>query len=392
VSLFPRSDYRALTRYAPDRRDVALDLSDNTNLWGTHPAALARVRGATTDDLARYPEPYADELRDAVAERFGVAPDCVTTGAGSDDTLDSAFRAAAAPGATVRYATPTFSMVGPLALMNGMRPEGVPWAEALADPTRLLDGDPALVYVCRPNNPTGACATLEWVERLLAARSGAAGRLRPGRAGGAGRGGNAHGPLVVLDEAYGDFADSTLVAWAPTRPGLLVTRTTSKAYGLAGLRCGFGVGSAEVALEIEKSRGPYKVSRLAAAAAAVAIRDREGWMASTVAACVACRRRLHDELVARRLHPLASQANFILFAAPSGSAGDDARALLGLGVAVRPFEEIPELGQALRVTVGPWPMMETFLGVLDRYLDALPAADGRRARGESSGAGPVAFT
>src|SRR5690606_9291706 len=92
---FPRGDYRALARYEPDRRPVEVDLSDNTNLCGTHPAALERIRAASTDDLARYPELYADVLRDAVAERFGVDPECVTTGAGSDDVLDSAFRAAA---------------------------------------------------------------------------------------------------------------------------------------------------------------------------------------------------------------------------------------------------------------------------------------------------------
>ena len=72
MSAFPRPDYRALTRYAPDRRPVDLDLSDNTNLWGTHPAALARIRDADVDVLARYPDLYADALRQAVGERFGV--------------------------------------------------------------------------------------------------------------------------------------------------------------------------------------------------------------------------------------------------------------------------------------------------------------------------------
>jgi histidinol-phosphate aminotransferase len=83
VSPFPRDDYRGLRRYDPERSPVRIDLSDNTNLWGTHPAALDRIRAASTDDLARYPELYADELREAVSIRFGVDPECVTTGAGS---------------------------------------------------------------------------------------------------------------------------------------------------------------------------------------------------------------------------------------------------------------------------------------------------------------------
>lgn len=343
---FPRTDYAALRRYAPDRGPVALDLSDNTNLWGTHPAALRRITGAQADDLARYPELYADTLRQAVSDRFDVDSECVTTGAGSDDILDSAYRAAFAPGATLRYAAPTFSMVEPLALMNGISARGVPWAEALADPAALLEGGPDLVYVCRPNNPTGELAPIDWIEELLETRG-------------------PEGPLVIVDEAYADFARESVVRLAPVRRGLLVCRTASKAYGLAGLRCGFGVGRREVVLEIEKSRGPYKVSRLAAEATAAAIRDEEGWMEKTVAACIASRARLHADLQRRGLDPIPSRANFILFAAPTGRAREDALALRGAGVGVRPFTDIPEMGEGLRVTLGPRERMEDFLQALD---------------------------
>jgi len=238
VTPFPREDYGALTRYSPGREPVEVDLSDNTNLWGTHPAALARIRQASTDDLARYPELYADVLREAVAERFGIPSDCVTTGAGSDDVLDSAFRAVWGPGAVVNYAAPTFSMVEPLARMNGLRTVPIQWPGVREAPERLLEGAPALVYVCRPNNPTGELVPAEWVERLIDLA------------------GN-DGPLLLLDEAYADFAGETFIGLAAKTPRLLVARTASKAYGLAGLRCGFGVASPETALEIEKSRGPY---------------------------------------------------------------------------------------------------------------------------------------
>jgi histidinol-phosphate aminotransferase len=346
VSPFPRDDYRELRRYDPERSPVRIDLSDNTNLWGTHPAALDRIRAASNDDLARYPELYADELRDAVSMRFGVDPECVTTGAGSDDVLDSAYRAVYAPGAKVSYAAPTFSMVEPFARMNGMTSRPVAWPEALDNPEALLAEAPDLVYVCRPNNPTGSLAPLDWVERLLELRGDS-------------------GPLVVVDEAYADFAGETLLPRAPEFPKLLIARTTSKAYGLAGLRCGFAVGSPEVALEIEKSRGPYKVSRLAAAAAAVAVRDEERWMEGVVRVCVANRARLHDELVARGMRPMPSHANFILFRAPTGDAKADAATLRGAGIGVRPFTDIPGIEQGLRVTVGPWESLEAFLIALD---------------------------
>lgn len=352
MTSFPRTDYRGLRRYTPDRSPVEVDLSDNTNLWGAHPAALDRIRSATPNDLARYPEVYADTLRDAVAERFDVAPECVTTGAGSDDVLDSAFRAAAVPGGGVSFAAPTFSMVVSIARMNGMKARPVPWADALADPALLLEGDPALVYICRPNNPTGELAPEEWVERLVGLRG-------------------PHGPLVVLDEAYADFVGETMIRWGPRTPNVLVARTGSKAYGLAGLRCGFAVATHQVALEVEKSRGPFKVSRLAAAAAAAAMLDTDGWMAGTVAECVRNRDRLWSEIEGRGLRPFESHANFILFAAPCGSAGDDASALRRAGVAVRPFSDMPVIGDGLRVTVGPWPLMTRFLAALDSRIASL---------------------
>ena len=342
---FPRPDYAALDRYDPGRRPVDVDLSDNTNLWGTHPAALARIRAASTDDLARYPELYADTLRDAVAVRFGVDAACVTTGAGSDDVLDSTYRAAWGSNAMVSYASPTFSMVPALALMNGMRGRPIPWTLAHQEPARLLQDHPALVYVCRPNNPTGEQATREWIDELLTLRG-------------------ASGPLILIDEAYADFAEESLIPLAAEHPGVIVARTTSKAYGLAGLRCGFAVGTPDTIIEIDKSRGPYKVSHLASEAAAAAMQDEDGWMAETIRECLANRARLTQDLAHRGLSPRDSRANFILFDAWSGSAQDDADALRSRGVAVRPFvtEELPD---TLRVSVGPWPMMEAFLDALD---------------------------
>ena len=354
MSPFPRPDYASLTKYEPGRRPAEVDLSDNTNLWGPHPDALARIREATPDDVRCYPEVYADTLRAAVSEKFGVAIDCVTTGAGSDDILDSAFRAAGGPGSAVSFPTPTFVMAREFALMNGMRPRPVPWADAMRDPRSLLYGNPAVVYVCRPNNPTGAHPPDAWMERLLDL-------------------GGESGPLVVVDEAYADFAGDTLIRSAVERPKLLVVRTCSKAYGLAGLRCGFAVARPSVALEVEKSRGPYKVSRLTTETAAAAVRDASGWTKGVVTECLANRRRLYDALIERNVRALASRANFILFAAPSGSSADDANALRADGVQVRPFKDIPELGDALRVTVGPWPLLERFLAALDRRLAALQA-------------------
>ena len=352
MSRFPRADYRSLDLYAPDRRPVAVDLSDNTNRWGAHPAALAAVHAADDDALTRYPALYADDLKEAIRRRYGVPRDAITTGCGSDDVLDSAFRAAAPEGGTIRYAGPTFSMVDTFARMSGRTATQVPWSRALEAPASLLEGDPVIAYVCRPNNPTGAVAPRAWLETLLRAAEGA------------------KGPLVVLDEAYADFApeSESFITEAPTRANVLVTRTLSKAFGLAGFRVGFAVGSPMVAREVEKSRGPYKVSRLAEIAAVAALDDQDGWALRTTEECVANRERLFVELKGRGLAPLPSWANFLFFPVPAGSALAWNDALRAHGVAVRPFPACPDLGDGLRVTVAPWPLLERFLRALDALL------------------------
>ena len=339
---FPRADYEALRRYDPGRSPVDVDLSDNTNLWGTPPAALEALRSAQVDDLARYPTLYADELRDAVAARFDVDPSCVTTGVGSDDVLDSTWRASFRSGGSVTYPAPTFSMVEPFCVMNGLEARPVPWEQAEREPARLLDGDATLVYVCRPTNPTGALLSDAWLDELLKQRG-------------------EDGPLILVDEAYADFAGTSWIGRAASESGLLVTRTFSKAFGLAGLRCGFGVGRAETVEAVDKSRGPYKVGGLVAKAAAAALRDADGWVASTVEAALLERARLQSALDEKGIRHLPSFANFVMIEAPGGDAANAASALRSRGVGVRPFTGVPEFGEGLRVTVGPQPLMDTFL-------------------------------
>ncbi|MEX2526579.1 MAG: histidinol-phosphate transaminase [Gemmatimonadota bacterium] len=364
---FPRESYRPLTPYAPDRRPIELDLSDNTSRWGVHPAALAALKATAGEPapeaLLRYPAVYADGLRQAVAQRYGVPVECVATGCGSDDLLDSTFRAAGEPGEEVRYLPPTFSMVEIFARMNGMIPTALERTARLPDlpygalphPEALMEGSPALVYLCRPNNPTGEEFPREWVEAVLEA-------------------GGPQGPLILLDEAYADYSGSSFLEEAPSISRLLVLRTLSKVYGLAGLRVGFAVGSPQVIQEVEKSRGPYKVNRLAEGAAVAALNDAEGWCALRIADAVTARESLRDALLARGLAPLPSRANFLLLPLaspqpmPSGSAAAVTAALREQGVAVRPFPDLPGLGDAIRISVGPPSEMERFLAALDAVL------------------------
>lgn len=348
---FPREDYRPLDPYDPGRTPVALDLSDNTNLWGTNPAAIEVVHSASSEALSRYPSVYGSDLKSAVATRFDIPVENVATGCGSDDLLDSAFRAATMPPGRMSFPTPSFSMVTVFARMNGLETLPVPWRKAEVDPARLLLEEPDLVYICRPNNPTGISPERDWVHALLAL-------------------GGAEGPLVILDEAYADFGEDSFLSEAPSSSRLLVMRTFSKLFGLAGLRVGFAVGPTALVQEVEKARGPFKVSRIAERAAVAALEDSSGWEDSIRAQTVENRERLSKELASRGLQPFPSQSNFLLIPVEPASAVEVNRALRELGVAGRPFPQLPDIGDALRITIGPWDLMERFLQALDELFES----------------------
>ena len=346
--MYPRRDYRALAPYEPVAGTLALDLSDNTNLWGTHPAILDAITEAASQ-LARYPTAYGDRVREAVSERFGVNVECVTTGCGSDDLIDSGFRAFAGPAGVVSYLAPTFSMVPHVITTNGLqgRPVAANWQDpaALPTPEALLDPEPALVYVCTPNNPTATALPSDWVDALIARVE-----ARPN-------------VVLFIDEAYADFSGVTWLGRAAELERVVVLRTMSKAYGAAGLRVGFAVGAEPLLREINKARGPFKVGRASDEAAAAAILDRSGWLEDVVSQTGTNRQRLVTSLLEQGWKVLPSSANFVLIRIPKERLSDTRDRLAKGSIGVRELELEP--GQVwMRVTVGPWSAMETFLHAL----------------------------
>ena len=212
-----------------------------------------------------------------------------------------------------------------------------------------------MVYLCRPNDPTGISLERDWIRGLLAL-------------------GGAEGPLVVLDEAYADFGEDNFLDEAPSSGRLLVLRTFSNLYGLAGLRVGFAVGPRELVAELEKSRGPYKVSQVAEQAAVAALEDTSGWAEGIRIKTLKNRNRLAEELRSRGLNPLPSQGNFLLIPVEPASAVEVNRALETHGVTGRPFAGLPDVGDAIRITIGPWDLMERFLRTLDQLFESGPAS------------------
>ena len=318
-----RTSYAEILPYAPDRTVATVDLSDNTNRWGLAPAAARALRSAADESITRYPDVYAQPLKEALAGYVGVDPAMIVTGCGSDDVLDAAMRALAEPGARVAIPDPSFAMVATFARMNGLVPVLVPLTA-----TYDLDADamhacwPSIAYVCSPNNPTGTPVSRAAVE-ALASRSDL---------------------VVIVDEAYAEFAGGHLLDLACRSANILVVRTLSKAFGLAGLRVGYAVGAPLLVAEVEKARGPYKVNALAAAAAVAALREDLPWVRQHIALAVAHRERLCRELRSRRLPAIQSEANFVFV--PMAQAQLIASAMRARGVAVRAFHGLPPVSPA----------------------------------------------
>ncbi len=341
---FARAAYDNVPLYDPKRSPVELDLTDNTNLWGIPPAAERALRDVQSSSVTRYPTLYAAELKTELARYLGVSPDMIVTGCGSDDILDSAIRAFGEPGDRVASSEPSFAMIPIFARMNALAYSGIrELPSQQPDVEALLAERARIVYLCSPNNPTGAGLARETIERVVAQSEG----------------------VVFIDEAYAEFAGVSHVDLATQSDRVLVIRTMSKAFGLAGLRIGYAVGQPRLVMEVEKSRGPYKLNALAEQMALTALRQDLPWVNEHVALAVELRERLSGALRDLGLAPMPSLANFVCVPVPNCVAVG--AAMRERGVAVRPFPSLPHVGDALRISVGPWHLLQ-------RMLDALVPA------------------
>jgi histidinol-phosphate aminotransferase len=360
--LVTRPGYEQIPLYTPGTSPCAVDLSDTINLWGAPPVALDALReAATTALVARYPSLYNADLKAPLAAYAGVRDDEIVTGAGSDDVLDCAIRAFARPNGTLAHIAPTFSMVPVYARSNGLEPVGVPLVgdDYAMDVDALVAVDADIVYLCSPNNPTATPLARDAVLRVVERALG----------------------LVILDEAYAEFvlADPSGRAevFTPEAPGwerVLVLRTMSKAFGLAGLRVGYGVGHPAVVREVEKARGPFKVTYPAEKAALAALGPGLSWVRARAAEAVAQRTRLEDGLRALGFTPAPSVANFAFV--PVRDALAVSQRLSARGVGVRVFRGMPLAvpalaatdGEGFRLGAGPDAVQQPLLDALREVL------------------------
>lgn len=346
-----RDDLRELEGYHSPQVDVRVRLNTNESplpppaAWrDTFAAELSRV------EWHRYPDRQATELREAIAELHGVTPEMVFAANGSNEVLQTILLAYAGPGRSVATFEPTYQMHAQIARVVGSTVvEGERDADFALDPAeieRVIEAaHPSVVFITSPNNPTGLVEPAERVTQLLDAAPG----------------------LVVADEAYAQFADWSALSLVDEQRPLVVTRTFSKTWSMAGVRLGYAIGPEWFVAELAKVVLPYHLDTAKQIAGRLALRFVDE-MDDRVRTIVAERERLSAAMASMPIHVTPSGANFILFRPLTVGGRELWQRLLDRSVLVRDCSGWPRLTDCLRVTVGTPDENDAFLDALQEAL------------------------
>ena len=357
-----RPGVAAMEGYHSPQVDVDVRLNTNESPIPPPAAFTEAVAAAVADQpWHRYPDRGAVALRRALADGHGVDPGGVFAANGSNEVLQSLFLAYGGHGRSAAIFEPTYAMYAQIAGTTGTRvvrgTRGDDHRLDLGGVLALVDAErPDLVFLCSPNNPTGTVDPLDLVAEVVDAAAG-------------------YGGLVVVDEAYGQFAEaSAATLLADDRP-LVVSRTFSKTWAMAGVRLGYLLAPAWCVAELEKVALPYHLDSLKQAVGVLALGHADA-MADRVATLVAERERLAAALADMAVTAWPSQANFVLFRPEARPGSEVWQALLDRSVLVRDFTTMPGVEGCLRVTVGTRRENDRFLDALREALDENPSTEG----------------
>ncbi|HVA51253.1 MAG TPA: histidinol-phosphate transaminase [Pirellulales bacterium] len=335
----------AMTGYVPGEQPQAgkfIKLNTNENPYPASPAVKRAVEAVLERGLHRYPDPLATAFRRRAAELFDVGPDWILCGNGSDEILTIVTRAFVGEGQLLRLPYPSYVLYKSLAQIQGARSEEIVFAAdwSLTDDFAAPADDLRLAFLPNPNSPSGTLVppqrVLEIAERLPC-------------------------PLLV-DEAYVDFADTNCLSLVKQSDKILVSRSLSKSYALAGLRFGFLVAQPRIIEGLIKVKDSYNCDALSIAAATAAI-DDQSWLAGNRAKVLATRERLTADMRELGFEPVASQANFVWCPHPAVAVKPLYEQLKANRVLVR-YMDYAGWGDGLRISVGSDDQIDACLSLL----------------------------
>jgi histidinol-phosphate aminotransferase len=328
-----RKNVQEMSGYTPGEQPPpgakVVKLNTNENPYPPSPKVMEALREFDADWLRRYPQPDARVVREAAAAVYRVPTDWVMAANGSDEMLALLARALLEPGRVAAYPTPTYSLYANLAEMQDAAVIEVPYNDAYDLPVEeLLEAQADVTFVCSPNNPSGTIAASVDLDRLAAGLRG----------------------VLVVDEAYVDFASQNALALVEKHSNVIVLRTVSKGYSLAGLRLGLGVAQPELLSGLRKIKDSYNVDSVAIRLGAAAMAD-QAWMRANAEKVKASRASLAAVLAQMGFRLWPSEANFIFVRPPQGDAGRLYHQLKERNILVRYWDK-PRLSDKLRITVG----------------------------------------
>jgi histidinol-phosphate aminotransferase len=360
MSRFWSEVVHGLTPYVPGeqpRIDGLIKLNTNECPYPPSDQVLQAIAAQTTGDLRLYPDPQATGLKAAIAHHHGLKAEQVFVGNGSDEVLAHAFMALLRHPAPLLHPDISYSFYPVYARLYGIETREIALRAdfSIAVDDYLQAGPNGGIIFPNPNAPTGMALPLSEVERLLAGNPDS---------------------VVVVDEAYVDFGAQTAAALVDRYPQLLVIRTLSKAWALAGLRVGYALGHPDLidALSrVKDSFNSYPLDRLALAGATAAMTDA-AWLAQTSARIQASREALSEGLRARGFEVLPSQANFVFARHPAHEGARLAAQLREQRILVRQFARPQRIADFLRITIGTPQQCETLLNAYDAIADQTAAS------------------
>ncbi len=346
---YARESIRKIGGYVPGEQPRGLKrlikLNTNENLYPPSPKVEEAIKSFDFSRLRLYPDPGATELREKAAEIYGVKPGQVICGNGSDELLTIALRTFVGEGDSYAYMEPSYSLYPVLSDIQGASPKPIQLDENFDIPVDAaeLAGDARLIMLARPNAPTGNLPDDARVHELCRKARG----------------------VVWIDEAYADFAGTSFISEIEKYPNVIVSRTFSKSFSLAGMRIGLAFANEALVYEMNKVRDSYNIDFITQVAAKAALEDVE-YMRSNAEKICATREWLSCELKKMGCAVLPSQANFI-FVKPKRKASEIFEELRRTGIIVRYFN-LPRISDYIRVTIGTRENMELFLAEM-RNLD-----------------------
>ena len=327
----------------PKQADV-MKLNTNENPYPPSPAVMKVLAQIGAEQLRRYPDPIGQEFRQAAAEVNGISADCIMCCNGGDDLLSIAFRAFCDEERPVAYPAPTYSLYPVLARLQNCKAIEVPFDSEFNLPAKLAGTDAALTIVCNPNAPTGSFVSVEELASLADEISG----------------------VLLIDEAYVDFAEKNCAGLVKDFDNVLILRSMSKGYSLAGIRFGYAIAQSALIAGLMKVKDSYNVDAVAITAATAAIKDRQ-YFRETIEKVKAERGRLAASLRALKFEVPDSSANFILAQNKNCKASEIYDKLVQRNIYVRYFD-LPGLKDKLRITVGTSEQNDTLLLALKEIL------------------------